>query len=164
MGNTGSSCVCSDAGLSAPAVVAAASEEPSAPDFEMINFSDDTKITLRHFLQQNGCHPDGKKPTVVQFYASWCGSSHKQADALEQLSRVHGRRANFVHINVDSDGRAEANARAFHESHSIGRYGSHHFCLDRANDRLSAQLYNISFLPTRVIIDKNGELDVADSR
>ena len=163
MGNTGSACVCSDAGLTAP-VAAATVSEPAAPDFEMISIEDDSKIKLRTFLRENGCHPGGNKPSVLQFYASWCGSSHKQADALEQLSRAHGRKANFVHINVDSDRRAGSNARTFHQDHNIGRYGSHHFCLDRENDRLSAQLYSISYLPTRVIIGKDGSVAVADSR
>jgi thiol-disulfide isomerase/thioredoxin len=165
MGNAGSGCCSGDGGLLAPqgSLLLGAAEPlavpPAAPDFAMVSVEDGQTITLHDLLLQHG-----GRPTVLQFYASWCGGSHKAADSLEQLSAEHGRHINFVHINVDSDDRSASNAEEFHRDHDIGRHGSFHFRLDRANDRLSAQLYSISYLPHRVILGQDGGVAVDDCR
>ena len=169
MGNA-SSCVCDSDGLMYPSMRGgeplSAQELPSAPDIAMTSVKDGTRTTLRDFLVLQGCDPVScEKPTVLQFYASWCGGSHNAADKLEALAEDYADSAiNFVHICVDGDGNPAAAASQFHHNHSIGRCGSFHFYVDAANDRLAAERYDISLLPHKVIIGRDGAVEDWDCR
>ena len=168
MGN-GNSCVCDSDGLTRPSFGARGfgqQDLPSAPDIEMTAVSDGTRLRLREFLAAEGCNPiECARPTVLQFYASWCGGSHKAADVVESLSEEYrDERINFVHICVDGDGNPAAAAARFHHNHAIGRNGSFHFYVDQENDRLAAELYDISYLPHKVLVGRDGTVAQWDCR
>lgn len=43
------------------------------------------------------------KPTVVDFYATWCGPCRMIAPVFQQLREKYSERINFVSIDVDAD-------------------------------------------------------------
>ena len=42
-----------------------------------------------------------KKPTLVDFYATWCGPCKMQAPILDQVKQTVGAEANILKIDVD---------------------------------------------------------------
>jgi thiol-disulfide isomerase/thioredoxin len=164
MGNT-LSCVCDgDGGLRLP-TGPIGGLRPSCPDFTMVSVTDGSTVTLHDFLVRRGCHPGGTRPTVLQFYATWCEGSHRAAETLEQLSATESR-VNFVHVCVDPELHAAQNAEEFHWRYELCRAGPHvhHFWLDHDNEQLAANDYRIDFSPHRVILGKDGQVAVRDCR
>lgn len=51
------------------------------------------------------------KPTLVDFFATWCGPCKMQGPILEQVKNEIGDAANVIKVDVDSNRRAAAEYR-----------------------------------------------------
>ena len=45
----------------------------------------------------------GKKPTVVDFFATWCGPCRVQGPILEQVKSAVGDDANVIKVDIDKN-------------------------------------------------------------
>lgn len=75
-----------------------------------------------------------KKPTLVDFFATWCGPCKMQAPILEQVKKIVGDDANIIKIDVDRNPELSARYRVqsiptlivFVEGEAVWRgYGLH---------------------------------------
>ncbi len=45
----------------------------------------------------------GEKPTLVDFWATWCGPCQYMLPIFDKLSKLHGDKVNFGRLNVDQN-------------------------------------------------------------
>lgn len=45
----------------------------------------------------------GKKPTIIDFYADWCGPCKMLQPILEELSEEYKDKVNFVKVNTENE-------------------------------------------------------------
>ncbi|MDD7369028.1 MAG: TlpA disulfide reductase family protein [Berryella intestinalis] len=94
---------------------------------------------------------DGK-PTVVNFWATWCPYCIKEMGAFQSLYERYGDRVNFVMLNVaDTSGEAAA-GKAYVKDKGLSFPA--YYDLEHAGSRA----YNVSGLPTTLIIGADGTL------
>jgi thioredoxin len=65
-------------------------------------------MATQQLLQINGEQDFGavlkeRLPTIVDFYADWCGPCRAVGPVIESLSREYEGRARFVKVNVDAN-------------------------------------------------------------
>ncbi len=114
------------------------SQKP-APDFKLKLFSGQT-ITLKDFA--------GKRPVVINFWASWCPPCREEAPTLAKVSKLYEGRVEFIGI-VTND--TQANALAFMKEFGI----SYDNGIDQ--DNIAAK-YGITGIPETFWIDKQGQI------
>ena len=110
-----------------------------APDFRLELFSGQT-ITLKDF--------SGRKPVVINFWASWCPPCRDEAPVLAKVSKMYEGKVEFLGI-VTNDTRA--NALAFMNEFGI----TYDNGIDREN---IGTKYGITGIPETFWIDKQGRI------
>lgn len=110
-----------------------------ATDFELKLFNGKT-IRLSDF--------EGKKPVVINFWASWCGPCREEAPILAKVSKRFSKRVEFLGIVIND---SQANAEAFMKQ----------FGIEYDNGRDTSKIgdaYGITGIPETFWIDKNGQV------
>jgi len=126
--------------LTAPPVNATRTFVPTkAPDFELALFSGKT-IKLSDFR--------GKKPVVLNFWASWCPPCREEAPALSKIAKDLGDRVEFIGVAVND---SRENAEKFMEEFDI----TYENGLDISD---IGPAYKITGIPETFWIDKNGQI------
>lgn len=91
----------------------------------------------------------GKGPIVLNFWASWCGPCHREAEVLERFFREYAGRVVFISVNVQDP---TASASAF-----VERYGIT-FPVVQDGGADIAWAYRVTGLPTTFFIDTDGRI------
>lgn len=87
------------------------------------------------------------KPTVVVFWASWCGPCRREAPLVAELALSYGDRVGVIGVNAGEDAStARAAAEALHMTWPV--------LLD-LDGRIS-QAYEVEALPTLLVLDADG--------
>lgn len=110
-----------------------------AADFELKLFDGKT-IRLSDF--------EGKKPVVINFWASWCGPCREEAPTLAKVSKTYSNKVEFLGIVIND---SQANAEAFMKE----------FGIDYDNGLDTSKIgdaYGITGIPETFWIDKDGQV------
>lgn len=110
-----------------------------APDFELELFSGKT-VRLSDF--------QGKKPVLINFWASWCPPCREEAPELAKLGKILKDDIEFIGI-VTND--TKENSLAFMKEFDV----TYENGIDRSN---IAQSYKITGIPETFWIDKEGRI------
>ncbi|MBI2859821.1 MAG: TlpA family protein disulfide reductase [Chloroflexi bacterium] len=110
-----------------------------APDFKLELFSGQT-IALGDFT--------GKKPVVINFWASWCVPCRDEAPVLAKVSKFYQGRVEFIGVVVND---TQKNALDFMKEFGI----TYDNGLDRDN---IAVKYRITGIPETFWIDRQGRI------
>lgn len=111
-----------------------------APDFQ-VELLTGKKIKLSDFR--------GKKPVIVNFWASWCGPCRTEAPLLSKIGSEYGDEVEFIGIAIN-DGKKEA--KAFLKEFDIN--------YDNGMDITGSinKSYKITGIPETFFIDINGDI------
>lgn len=124
---------------SLPTVSAAGITPTPAQEFQLKLFSG-RSINLSDFK--------GKRPVVVNFWASWCPPCRDEAPVLAKVSKEYAGRVEFIGV-VEND--TQTNAQSFMNEFGI----TYDNGIDQSN--IGAK-YGITGIPETFWIDKNGQL------
>lgn len=117
-------------------------KEPiKAYDFTVVNM-EDAKVTLSSM--------EGK-PTVVNFWASWCGPCKSEMPEFQKLYEEFGEEVQFMMVNL-TDGERETKSTATDFIHSEG----YTFPVYFDENQEAANAYQVFSIPTTYFIDENG--------
>ncbi|GFI61503.1 thiol-disulfide oxidoreductase ResA [Clostridiales bacterium] len=108
----------------------------TAPDIKLVKF-DETEASLSDYLG---------KPTIMVFWATWCGYCKIELPALEMLKENYGDKINIIAVNC---GDTAEDAKEFFEDKGY----SFEAAMASFEDSL---LYGADSIPVTVIMDKDG--------
>ncbi|WP_187376747.1 MULTISPECIES: TlpA disulfide reductase family protein [Butyricimonas] len=89
--------------------------------------------------------------TVIDFWASWCGSCRASFPYLRKLHEKYGDRVKFISLSTDSKDEAWKKAMA-EENLPWDEFR----CGEKFPSKKRVELYQIKFIPTYLIIDPKG--------
>ncbi len=116
-----------------------------APDFNEPD-THDKNIQLSEFIK-------GNKLTLVDFWASWCGPCRAENPNVLQLYKEYQDKG-FAIIGVSIDKKKEDWLKAIEDDQLIWK----NVMVQTNNESNAADLYNITAVPTTILIDSQGNI------
>jgi thiol-disulfide isomerase/thioredoxin len=101
------------------------------------------------------------KVVVLDFWASWCGSCKQSTPIMQELVTRYKENENVVFLFVDCFERTDAKTTVVNTKQFI-KEKQYDFNILFATDNIMPDAYNVSSIPTRFVIDKNGTITFAD--
>lgn len=128
------------AGLGNTANISGTTEQNQAPDFTLSRLGGGT-ISLAEFR--------GKKPVVVDFWASWCPNCRRDMPNLNRYYEKYKDQVEVIGVNLQE---SESTVKDFIASRNI----SFPIALDPSSQ--TSHAFGIQYTNTHFLIDKNGNL------
>ena len=113
------------------------------PNFDMQILNRKGKTSLKQLL--------GKKPLIINAWASWCPPCQLEAPLLEKASKQYSKRVTFIGVNltrIDSVSGARKFVKKYHISYPV--------LLDKTGQFW--QSYTVISYPTTFVVSKTGRL------
>lgn len=110
-----------------------------APSFELTGLNGET-------YRVGG---ERERPLLLNFWASWCGPCHLEADDLQKLYEQYEGKLDIYGVNVTSIDTLNG-ARRFVDDYRLT------FPIPLDEDGTAAQLYKVDGYPTSFLIDSSG--------
>ncbi len=123
----------------------AGEQEPElmlAPDFTVYD-AEGNEVKLSDYFG---------KPTIVNFWASWCGPCQMEMPDFHEKYQELGDEVNFLMVNMTSGRETLENAKSFVEENEYT------FPVFFDTDTNAAMTYSVYSLPTTYFLDENGYL------
>ncbi len=93
------------------------------------------------------------KPTVIEFWASWCGDCVKNMPKLKELQANHPN-VNFVFLSADKT--SEAWLKGI-EKHQLS---GDHYLMEGGMKGKFGKSVNLDWIPRYIILDKTGKIAI----
>ena len=110
-----------------------------APDFT-VKDKDGNAVKLSDFIG---------KPTVVNFWASWCSPCTSEMPHFEDAYLAQGDDVNFLMINVGD---------SYDDAYKFAKSKGYSFPVYHDSSYEASYAYGVSSIPVTLFIDKNGSL------
>ena len=111
-----------------------------APNFTMLDYNGN-EVTLESFKG---------KTVVLNFWASWCPPCKAEMPDFDEVYKQYGNNVHFVMVNLPWRSETVQTAKDFYEQ------SGYSFPIYFDINNVCTDLYNVSGIPTTVIINKNG--------
>lgn len=95
------------------------------------------------------CSDAKKKPTILEFWSTWCGTCIKAIPHLNKLSSKYKEHISFISVNSYEDSKI---VTAFLKKHPMKT------CIALDENKYMLKAFNIQNIPTAILIDKDGML------
>lgn len=115
-------------------------ERESMPDFSVTLLEDGKSIYLSYLYD---------KPTILNFWATWCGPCGAEMPDFQEIYEEYGDSINMLAISM---GETEADVRNFIEANGYT------FPIGVDPNSVIATKYGISFVPQTFLLDTSGRL------